>query len=52
MPYGALADCWQIETVILPPTLKAIRGHAFYNTGVSDLILPDSLREITGSYNF
>ena len=52
MPYGALEGCWQIETVILPPTLKAIRGHAFYNTGVSDLILPDSLREISGSYNF
>lgn len=52
IPYGALENCWQIETVILPPTLKAIRGRAFYNTGVSDLILPDSLNEISGNYNF
>lgn len=52
MPYEALVDCWQIETVKLPTTLEAIRGRAFYGTGVRDLILPDGLKEITGGSNF
>ena len=52
MPYEALRDCWQIETVILPKTLEAIHGSAFYRTGVRNLILPESLKVIDGSYNF
>jgi len=52
VPAGALKNCWQIETVILPPTLEAIRSEAFRYTGVRDLILPSGMTEITGSYNF
>lgn len=52
MPNDALRDCWQIETVILPETLEAIHGSAFYRTGVRDLILPENLKVIDGSYNF
>lgn len=52
IPYEALSQCWQIETVILPQTLEAIHGYAFYRTGIRDLILPASLRVIDGGYNF
>ena len=48
IPYQALSDCWQIETVILPDTLKAIRGYAFYRTGINNIIIPPSVRNITG----
>lgn len=52
IPYQALYQCWQVEKVILPPTTKSIRGYAFYQTGIKDFIIPDSVRNITGSYNF
>lgn len=52
IPYEALSNCWQIETVILPATLKAIHGYAFYRTGIRDLVFPESLEIIDGSYNF
>lgn len=52
IPYQALYDCWQIETVILPDTLKAIRGYAFAYTGINNIIIPPSVNSITGDYNF
>ena len=52
IPYQALYNCWQIETVILPDTLKAIRGSAFMYTGINNLILPPTLRTISGGQNF
>lgn len=52
IPYQALYNCWQIETVILPDTLKSILGYAFYATGINNIVLPQTLRTISGSYNF
>ena len=52
IPARALESCWQIETVILPDTLKAIRGSAFSGTGINNLIIPPSVNSITGNYNF
>ncbi len=52
VPYKALYECWQIEKVILPPTTKSIRGSAFYETGIKDFIIPDSVKIISGGYNF
>lgn len=52
IPAEALYNCWQIETVILPPTVKTIKGYAFRHTGLRNITLPDGLENITGSYNF
>lgn len=52
VPYQALYDCWQIEHVILPPTVKKIFGKAFQNTGIKEMILPLGLEEISGGENF
>ncbi len=52
IPYQALYDCWQIETVILPDTLKSIRDYAFAYTGVKDIVIPPTVRNIYGGYNF
>ena len=52
IPYQALYECWQIETVILPDTLRSILGSAFYSTGINNIVLPKTLRTISGSYNF
>lgn len=52
MPANALYDCWQIERVILPASLKTIQRSAFYRTGVKDLVLPEGLTAINDSYNF
>lgn len=52
VPSGALDGCWQIETVILPDTLRYIRQNAFRNTGVKDIQLPSKLKEISGGSCF
>ena len=52
IPNDALYNRWQIETVILPPSLTTIGSRAFYSTGVKDLILPDALTTFNGSENF
>ena len=52
IPDDALYNRWQIETVILPPSLTTIGSRAFYSTGVKDLILPDALTTFNGSENF
>ena len=48
----ALYDCWQINTVKLPLTLETIRGEAFENSGIKDIILPSSLKNIVDGNNF
>lgn len=52
IPTKALQDCWQIQTIILPPTLKRIRSYAFSNTGCEEIVLPDGLEEVSGGNNF
>lgn len=52
IPADALRNCWQIEEVILPPTIKTIGGYAFYNTGLTALELPEAVESMTGSYTF
>lgn len=43
IPDGALEDCWQIETVLLPSTVKTIGSSAFRSTGITAISLPDGL---------
>jgi len=52
LPDGAFEECWQIEEVLLPPTLKTINQRAFYKTGIKSITLPESLEAITGDYDF
>lgn len=52
LPESALFDCWQIETVLLPQSLKYIRDSAFRGCGIRQIALPDGLEEISGGYNF
>ena len=52
VPSGALKDCWQIETVILSDSIRIIRGEAFRNTGIKEIILPEGLTTMSGSYTF
>ena len=52
IPYNALYQCWQLQTVILPKTLKRIYGNAFYETGITAIDFPESLEEVNGGYTF
>ena len=52
IPAGALDNCWQLETIIFPESLKYIRERALRNTGVRELNFPNGLSEISGSENF
>lgn len=52
VPQGALENCWQIETVILPECVEYIYNRAFDDTGIDNFHFPDSLLAISGSYSF
>ncbi|MCR5850153.1 MAG: leucine-rich repeat domain-containing protein [Bacteroidaceae bacterium] len=52
IPAGALKNCWQLEAVLLPNSVKSIKGEAFQRTGIHAMYLPDGLEEISGGYNF
>lgn len=52
IPANAMRECWQLEYIDFPEPLKAIRGSAFYRTGIRELNFPDGLKEITGGSNF
>ena len=52
IPAGALDNCWQLETIIFPESLKYIRERALRNTGVRELNFPNGLSEISGNENF
>ena len=52
IPYGALRECWQLEYVWLPGTVKSIKGEAFQRTGIHSIAFPEGLEEIIGGSNF
>ena len=52
VPNGALKDCWQLEYIWLPGTVKSIKGEAFQRTGIHAIALPAGLEEISGGSNF
>lgn len=43
---GAFKNCVKLKNVTLPPHLKSIGTHAFYNTAVSKLKLPEGFLEM------
>lgn len=51
VPEGALKNCWQIETVILPESIEKIYNDAFYQTDITDFKFPSELKSI-GTYAF
>ncbi len=48
---GTFKDCVSLEKVNFPKTLECIRPYAFYNTKLSEAVLPESLTKIE-SYAF
>ncbi len=52
IPIEAMKNCWQLERITLPNTLETICQEAFYGTGFSSIILPNTLTTIKGGNNF
>ena len=51
IPESTFQDCVNLEKVNFPATLECIRSYAFYNTKLSEAVLPEKLTEIE-SYAF
>lgn len=43
---SAFYDCGNVTSITLPPTIRSIGPHCFYNCTFTSLALPDSLRSI------
>ena len=48
---NAFKNCKKLKKVQLPSTLKKISGYAFYNTALTNVTIPNSVKYI-GNYSF
>ena len=44
--FSAFYNCSQLNKVILPSTLKEIKGDAFYNTAIKEIEIPEGIEKI------
>lgn len=47
--YNAFSNCWKFNPAVISSDLKTLGESAFYNTGVTEVVIPDGINKISTS---
>ena len=49
IPYSAFHSCTSLRSITIPDSVRLIRSNAFYDTALTEIVIPDNVWEIEAS---